>query len=391
MNSNRNSAMVLVATIALLFFSGAVFVMAADDTLALPTTKPTTAQVQGLYVSFIQEYKKTYEPSELFNRLSIFTDNINWMIDWNNDKTHTHQVGINFFADLAQDEWSQYTGLIPPKDWVEPDYAKFDKMADADNVALQEVYATHPHLKTDPPADLNWNLDEYDNDGKLVHKAALLPIRDQLTCGSCYSYSAMAAVEGLYRINFNDEKDPFDYFSVQQGLDCTGPKWGCQYCSGGFMMPVMAYIIANNGVCLEKDYPYKNRRTACAEKKCTPAFTFHKYVDVSGQTGATLTKHIAVNPLAIGVASSSREFMYYKSGVITRCGSGALNHAVNAIGYSNSGDIPHMIGRNSWSSGWGDNGAFRIALAGNVCQWRANVSYPWFEPGPKEPQTPALA
>lgn len=375
-----------------LFLCGAMFVSANDNaTDTVPTQKLTTAQAQGLFVDFIKKHNKAYEASELFNRLQIFTDNVQWMIDWNNDKTNTHQVGINFFADLTEDEWAPYTGLNPPADWVEPDYAKIEAVADKDNAQLQDAYRLRPNLRDDQPTELNWNIDEYDSEGKLLHKAAQLPIRNQLSCGSCYSFSVMAAVEGLYRINFNDEKDPFDYFSVQQGLDCTGPKWGCQYCSGGFMMPVMAYIIANNGVCLEKDYPYKNRRTACAEKKCTPAFTFHKYVDVSGQTGATLTKHIAVNPLAIGVASSSREFMYYKSGVITRCGSGALNHAVNAIGYSNSGDIPHMIGRNSWSSGWGDNGAFRIALAGNVCQWRANVSYPWFEPGPKEPQTPALA
>lgn len=203
----------------------------------------------------------------------------------------------------------------------------------------------------------------------------------------------MATIEALYRIHFNEDSDPFEFFSVQQGVDCTGPAWGCHYCEGGWMMNVMAYIIHNKGVCWDKDYPYKNRRTACAASKCTNAFTFDKYRDVSGHTGQTLTKHIAVNPLAIAVSSSTREFMYYKSGIITKCGNAQVDHAVNAVAYSTTNAIPHMIGRNSWSERWGDNGAFRIALAGNACKWRSNVSYPVLTTPPKSlrhPQTPAI-
>lgn len=328
--------------------------------------KLTDTQAQGLFVEFMKRYGKSYAVDNFFQRFDTFRDNVQWIIDWNDNKSNTHQVGVNFFADMTPDEWTSYKGLIVPSTWSEPDLVKFDNMKDEDDVLLQQIR----QLRTgDAPLSHSW-----------VEKGIMLPIRDQKSCGSCYSFSAVACIEALHKINFPDED--LGYLSTQQGVDCTGSKYGCSYCQGGWMTSVFDYLIDNKGICSEESYPYKNRRSTCADRSCEKVFSFQKYRDISGSKESTILEHLLVNPEAIAVTSNTREFMYYKSGVITNCGgsrSQAIDHAVVAVGYdksSDNGQVPHVLIRNSWSANWGDKGHVKLAIGNNVCKWRSNVSYP---------------
>lgn len=375
-----------------------VFIIAAllAASTLVAAVQLTDTQAQGLFVEFCKRYNKSYElggASDFFKRFQIFRDNVQWIVDFNDNKSNTHQVGVNYFADMTPEEWVHFKGLKMPQGWAEPNFAEKDKLADKDDAMLMEVRHAKNYGLTDNydvlkddkvPKAVNW-----------VENGTMLPIRNQGSCGSCYSYSAMSTVEALHKITYPTEESP-GFFSTQQGVDCTGNRYGCSYCQGGWMTSVFDYLIDNKGVCSDESYPYKNKRTACQDKTCEKVFAFNKYRDISGSKESTIREHLAVNPLAIAVTSGTREFMYYKSGVITNCGGSGnqqIDHAVTMVGYDSQpadGVAPYFLIRNSWGAQWGEAGHVRVASASNTCKHRTNLSYPVMGPQPQsQPTQPA--
>ena len=56
----------------------------------------------------------------------------------------------------------------------------------------------------------------------------------------------------------------------------------------------------------------------------------------------------------------------YVGGIITgRCSARDLNHSVLIVGYGDENGTPYFIVKNSWGSGWGEGGYFRMQA--NVC------------------------
>ena len=73
-------------------------------------------------------------------------------------------------------------------------------------------------------------------------------------------------------------------------------------------------------------------------------------------------------------------FQLYTSGVITgnKCGT-RIDHAVTAVGYGTDPTAgEYALVKNSWGSGWGDQGYCKIAIESNSGPLTINkyVSYP---------------
>lgn len=92
----------------------------------------------------------------------------------------------------------------------------------------------------------------------------------------------------------------------------------------------------------------------------------------------------AKQPISIAINSNSLAFYQYKSGVLDtdKCGP-RVNHAVNIVGFGTDQATgkPYWIIKNSWGSGWGENGFIRIKRdttngGVGICGINKLVSYP---------------
>jgi len=74
--------------------------------------------------------------------------------------------------------------------------------------------------------------------------------------------------------------------------------------------------------------------------------------------------------------------MYYESGILSAdCAGDRLDHGVSAVGYDSENNVPYWLVKNSWGTGWGEDGYIRIlrtdsTTSKGLCGIAADSSYP---------------
>ncbi|XP_073013195.1 cysteine proteinase 1-like [Typha latifolia] len=358
----------------LVFFFVVFFLVSASVVSSTPSDvdDPLIQQVVGgeddlilnaeeHFASFIERYGKSYaDLDEHAYRLSVFKANLRRARRHQKlDPTAVH--GITKFSDLTPAEFRRtYLGL---------------RKGSAGKIrrALESSAHEAPILPTnDLPTDFDWR-----------DHGAVTAVKDQGSCGSCWSFSTSAALEGA---NFL-ATGKLESLSEQQLVDCdhecdpSEPDACDQGCNGGLMTTAFQYLLKSGGLEREKDYPYTGTdRGSCKFDKSKIAASVKNFSVVStdeDQIAANLVKH---GPLAIGI---NAVFMQtYIGGVSCPyiCGR-HLDHGVLLVGYGSAGyspirlkEKPYWIIKNSWGERWGENGYYKICRGRNVCGVDSMVS-----------------
>ncbi|PIN02862.1 Cysteine proteinase Cathepsin F [Handroanthus impetiginosus] len=304
---------------------------------------------------FKSKYGKTYATQEEHDhRFSVFKANLR--------RAKRHQLldpsaihGVTKFSDLTPAEFERsYLGLHKKRLKLPVDAHKA------------------PVLPTnDLPTDFDWR-----------DHGAVTPVKDQGSCGSCWSFSTTGALEGAHYLATGELVSLSEQQLVDCDHECDPDEYGsCDAgCQGGLMNNAFEYTLKAGGLQREKDYPYTGSNGVCKFDKSKIAASVSNFsvVSVDGdQIAANLVKH---GPLAVGI--NAIWMQTYIGGVSCPyiCGK-SLDHGVLLVGYGAAGyapirfkDKPYWIIKNSWGENWGEEGYYKICRGRDICGVESMVS-----------------
>ena len=225
------------------------------------------------------------------------------------------------------------------------------------------------------------------------------PIKDQGSCGSCWAFSTTSAIESQYLLRFNQSLD----LAEQNLVNCETTYSGG--CYGGQPQGAL-YYAQLNGLPLESCYPYVGAVgeedlfhpeipvqeaqpcTDCSSPRY-PIAGYRSYGSDESQLASYLYNY--------GPASMSffvpRAFMSYRSGILdvasTECdyNNNVGAHAITLVGYT----ADYWIAKNSWGTGWGENGYVRIKRGKNFCLMMMDIVAPYLNLPTTTPATTTKA
>ncbi|XP_057503341.1 actinidain-like [Actinidia eriantha] len=319
-------------SISLLLFSSLLILSSAFDssiiTYAEKWKQRTNDEVMAMFESWLVEYGKSYNAlGEKERRFEIFKDNLRFVDEHNADVNRSYKVGLNQFSDLTDEEYqSIYLGT------------KFD--LEVTNVS--DRY--EPRVGDQLPDSVDWR-----------KEGAVLGVKNQGNCGSCWAFATIAAVEGINKLVTGN----LISLSEQQIVDCQrkSPNNGCK---GGTRSGAYQFIIDNGGINTEANYPYKAQDGECDKTKNQKYVTIDRYENVPTKNEKALQKAVANQPISVGIASSSPAFKKYKSGIFAGSCGPKIDHSVTIVGYGTEGGKDYWIVRNSWGPKWGESGYVRM-------------------------------
>ena len=233
------------------------------------------------------------------------------------------------------------------------------------------------------------------------------PVKNQEQCGSCWAFSAVAAMEGAY----NYKTGTLNEFSEQELVDCTKDgHYTCNlggevsqystnppslpphrptvyhlttaitqpiHCPPPQMSDGIDYIASeqNGYIYTESAYPYTAKSCSIAKNCCTAeagegvatGITGHTAIP-SGDEDSLKEASATLTVVSVGIDASAASFQLYSSGVYAPagCSSTDLDHGVAVVGYNTmtkGGD--YWIVRNSWGRTWGEQGYIYMARNDN--------------------------
>ena len=240
----------------------------------------------------------------------------------------TFEVGDNPAIYRSMDE---LCGFIVPDDWRE--MAGVKPMVD----------------KLDLPSSYDWR------------SVGMPPVRDQGSCGSCWAFSTVGALECNIKISDDVVVD----LSEQWLVSCNMDGWSCY---GGYFAHDYhmwkADACGDSGAVMEYEFPYAAANVSC-DCPYDHLYFIKDWWYVNPYTSIPLPSEIKqaimmFGPISVAVTADANMFAY-SGGVFNKSNSSSPNHAVVLVGWDDSmGESGAWIMRNSWGPDWGEGGYMYI-------------------------------
>jgi hypothetical protein len=309
------------------------------------------AATQPTYEEWCAQYGKNGASEE---RKAIYEATAKNIEELNADGGAT--FAVNEYSDLTVEEWKQARGIVgfsqPAKDG-QPGQCNFED-PDAPLLTQEEIekYADEA---------IDW-----------VKDGAVTPVKNQGSSGTCGYFSSITVVEG---INVVQGKNELVSISEQENIDCCTPgNGGCN----GWPGQEIDWYSKNGGTFAktESSYRYKGSSqipkpdgTTCYSSSGTPTTATTAGRICLANDPSTINAHLKTMGPAVWMIDASC-LQSYSSGVLSssRCtGSGGtwphyngIDHATTMVGSGTDGGVEYWKVKNSWGSGWGESGYYRV-------------------------------
>ncbi len=273
-----------------------------------------------------------------------------------NDSRVNMPVKTNEFVKLKEDELD----------------IKYPTMTDTFELPNPNDESAKPEV-TETPDSFNWkNKDNYD---------WTTPARHQGSCGSCWAFAALAALEGVIKINEN-LPDLNPDLSEQYVLSCIDE---CGSCRGGSSVAALRNLINTsavgnycNGIIPESCFPYEEDDSVPCTDKCNnwleslipikdygywtpdPNDEDREAIKTELMKKGPLVTHIKATDyfkLWGSINHNPNDYYHDYKKVV------GINHVVSLVGWKDDSSINnggYWICKNSWGKGWGYDGFFNI-------------------------------
>lgn len=415
-----------------------------------------TRDRKALFEQFEDKYGKVYESTQESNdRFAIFSKNLDYIDALNTQNPHA-LFGLNAFGDQTEEERSKRRMTDPSVTNYTRVKQTLKKMMDDDVFDAGEAgtfadgsYAARRGRRNLQSADGSTWLDGLAIEGEAVtdyelsqgevgwasgsdcaacnlypafgeydmgnlpkdfdwrELGAVTRVKNQAYCGSCWSFSTAADLEGTHYLATGD----LENYAPQQLVECNTMNLGCD---GGYPFAAMQYISHFGGLLKWDDMPYKKivygdsawnptGTPSCDKDLLNEELAAGEVAHISGwqmvAMGADYESLMRVSLVKNGplsIAFNANGMDYYVHGVVgctseDECEAGAvshpdetgsgdmftcdptsLDHAVLIVGYGvqKTGDdtkIPYWVIKNSWDDVWGEDGYYRLIRGSNAC------------------------
>jgi KDEL-tailed cysteine endopeptidase len=333
--------MKVVATLAALLFG--VLASKVDVPLwkkELTKVEYDVMHLPSVFESWMKDFNKLYEhEEEKIHRFQVWLKNLEYIAVHNSKQDETYKMRMNQFGDLTSDEFVTYV------------HGKKGKCYSGANTNTRRLKVGSSFVSNKlgaNPTSIDWT--------NMNGKSYVTPVKNQGSCGSCWSFSATGSIECRTAIATGN----LISLSEQQLVDCSYSE-GDLGCDGGEMDDAFKYVEKNGGLCTEAEYPYEGVDGKCKASSCGTYYSnIASYTDVTVDDEADLETATVSGCVSVAVEADQSSFQFYSSGVLTgNCGTN-LDHGVLVVGYGTTGTMDYWKVKNSWGTSWGEEGYLLI-------------------------------
>jgi hypothetical protein len=217
-----------------------------------------------------------------------------------------------------------------------------------------------PYGGVSPPSSKDWR-----NVGGVSYVPSA--VRNQQSCGSCASFTAAALLENMVIRKYRGAgyTSATTDVSEQEELDCLAGDG----CKGALPYQYLDRAVCR-GIAFEASSPYRNYdQGVCPSTASVPRYGSGARAWAEPPANERGVAQAATQGLVAIALLANNDFMYYKTGVFdcgAARGSYSINHATAVVGWNDAVRLSNGATwrvwnvRNSWGTGWGESGYFRL-------------------------------